>query len=75
MGTPAQYYRTLLSPEGQRSPTNANSKYVADLFRRYSLSYPAADPAVYDIDCMRRFEQLELSDAIPDEISILNFND
>lgn len=40
----------------------------------YALSDPAAEEALYDIESMRRFAQLELNvDAIPDETTILNF--
>lgn len=40
----------------------------------YALSDPAAEEALYDIDCMRRFAKLELlEDALPDETTILNF--
>jgi IS5 family transposase len=40
----------------------------------YNLSDPAAEEALYDIESMRRFAQLELVvDALPDETTILNF--
>jgi IS5 family transposase len=40
----------------------------------YSLSYPGAEEALYDICSMRTFAGLELGrDAIPDETTILNF--
>ena len=40
----------------------------------YSLSDPAAEEALYDIECMRRFALFELGDdALPDETTILNF--
>ena len=40
----------------------------------YSLSDPAEEEALYDIESMRRFAQLELlDDAIPDETTILKF--
>ncbi len=40
----------------------------------YSLSDPAAEEALYDIESMRNFAGLELVvDAIPDETTILNF--
>lgn len=40
----------------------------------YALSDPAAEEALYDIECMRRFAQFELGDdALPDETTILNF--
>lgn len=40
----------------------------------YNLSDPGAEEALYDIESMRRFSQLELGkDAIPDETTILNF--
>ena len=40
----------------------------------YVLSDPAAEEALYDIECMRSFAHLELGeDPIPDETTILNF--
>ena len=40
----------------------------------YSLSDPAAEEVLYDIEIMRQFAQLELfDDAIPDETTILKF--
>lgn len=40
----------------------------------YSLSDPAAEEALYDIESMRRFARLDLVvDALPDETTILNF--
>ena len=40
----------------------------------YSLSDPAAEEALYDIESMRWFAQLELlEDALPDETTILKF--
>lgn len=40
----------------------------------YALSDPAAEEALYDIECMRNFAHLELGeDTIPDETTILNF--
>lgn len=40
----------------------------------YSLSDPAAEEALYDMESMRHFTSLELGkDAIPDETTILNF--
>jgi len=40
----------------------------------YALSDPAAEEALYDIECMRTFAQLELGEnPIPDETTILNF--
>ena len=40
----------------------------------YSLSDPAVEESLYDIESMRRFTGLELlEDAIPDETTILNF--
>ena len=40
----------------------------------YSLSDPAMEEALYDIESMRRFSGLELVvDALPDETTILNF--
>ena len=47
---------------------------ICFLQRWYSLSDPAAEEALYDIESMRRFAQLELlDDAIPDETTILKF--
>ena len=40
----------------------------------YTLSDPAAEEALYDMESMRRFAKLELGeDALPDETTILNF--
>jgi len=40
----------------------------------YTLSDPAAEEALYDIESMRRFAKLELvEDALPDETTILQF--
>lgn len=40
----------------------------------YALSDPGAEEALYDMESMRRFVQLDLQDdAIPDETTILNF--
>lgn len=40
----------------------------------YALSDPAAEEALYDIECMRNFAKLDLiEDALPDETTILNF--
>ena len=40
----------------------------------YALSDPAAEEALYDMDSMRHFAQLELGDdALPDETTILRF--
>jgi IS5 family transposase len=40
----------------------------------YGLSDPAMEDALYDIESMRRFADIDLaSDAIPDETTILNF--
>ena len=39
----------------------------------YSLSDPAMEDALYEIESMRRFAGLKLSDALPDETTILNF--
>ena len=40
----------------------------------YSLSDPAAEEALYDMECMRQFAKLELNeDPIPDETTILKF--
>jgi transposase, IS5 family len=39
----------------------------------YNLSDPAMEDALYEIESMRRFARLKLSDALPDETTILNF--
>lgn len=39
----------------------------------YNLSDPAMEDALYEIESMRRFAGLTLSDALPDESTILNF--
>ena len=40
----------------------------------YALSDPAMEDALYEIESMRRFARLELSDdALPDETTILKF--
>jgi IS5 family transposase len=39
----------------------------------YNLSDPAMEDALYEIESMRRFAGLRLSDRIPDETTILNF--
>lgn len=39
----------------------------------YNLSDPAMEDALYEIDSMRRFAGLRLSDRLPDETTILNF--
>lgn len=39
----------------------------------YNLSDPGMEDALYEIESMRRFAGLRLSDAIPDETTILNF--
>ena len=39
----------------------------------YNLSDPAMEDALYEIESMRRFAGLKLSDALPDETTILNF--
>ena len=39
----------------------------------YNLSDPGVEEALYDMESMRRFAQIELiDDAIPDETTILN---
>ncbi|WP_199176101.1 transposase, partial [Zhongshania marina] len=39
----------------------------------YSLSDPAMEDALYEIESMRRFAGLRLSDRLPDESTILRF--
>jgi IS5 family transposase len=39
----------------------------------YNLSDPAMEDALYEIESMRRFAGLRLSDTLPDETTILNF--
>ncbi len=39
----------------------------------YNLSDPAMEDALYEIESMRRFADLRLSDSLPDETTILNF--
>ena len=39
----------------------------------YNLSGPAMEDALYEIESMRRFAGLRLSDNLPDETTILNF--
>ena len=39
----------------------------------FNLSDPAMEDALYDTPCMRGFARLSLSEAIPDETTILNF--
>ncbi len=39
----------------------------------YNLSDPAMEDALYEIESMRRFSGLRLSERIPDETTILNF--
>lgn len=39
----------------------------------YNLSDPAMEDALYEIESMRRFAGLRLSDSLPDETTILNF--
>jgi IS5 family transposase len=38
-----------------------------------NLSDPAMEDALYEIESMRRFAGLQLSDRLPDETTILNF--
>ena len=45
--------------------------YCMQLF--YNLSDPGMEDALYEIESMRRFAGLRLSDRIPDETTILNF--
>ena len=39
----------------------------------YNLSDPGMEDALYEIESMRRFAGLRLSDNLPDETTILNF--
>ncbi len=39
----------------------------------YNLSDPGMEDALYEIESMRRFARLRLSDSLPDETTILNF--
>ena len=39
----------------------------------YNLSDPAMEDALYEIESMRRFAGLKITDALPDETTILNF--
>ena len=39
----------------------------------YNLSDPAMEDALYEIESMRRFAGLRLSDNLPDETTVLNF--
>jgi len=39
----------------------------------YNLSDPAMEDSLYEIESMRRFAGLKITDAIPDETTILNF--
>lgn len=39
----------------------------------YNLSDPGMEDALYEIDSMRRFAQLSVTESIPDETTILNF--
>jgi len=39
----------------------------------YNLSDPAMEDSLYEIESMRRFSGLRLSEKIPDETTILNF--
>ena len=45
--------------------------HIMQLF--YNLSDPAMEDSLYEIESMRRFAGLRLSDSIPDETTILNF--
>lgn len=40
----------------------------------YNLSDPAKEDALYEIESMRRFAGLRLSDSLPDETITLNFH-
>lgn len=39
----------------------------------YNLSDPALEDSLYEIESMRRYAGLRLSESIPDETTILNF--
>lgn len=58
-----------------RKPMPMNSMLrIYFLQQWYALADPAAEEALYDMESMRRFADLELGeDAIPDESTILNF--
>lgn len=58
-----------------RPPIAINSMLrIYFLQQWYSLSDPAAEEALYDIESMRRFAHLDLiDDALPDETTILKF--
>jgi len=45
--------------------------HIMQLF--YNLSDPAMEDSLYEIESMRRFAGLRLSDSIPDETTMLNF--
>jgi transposase, IS5 family len=62
-------------PHGGRRPfALAVMLRIYCLQQWYSLSDPGAEEALYDIQSMRAFCNLELGrDAIPDETTILNF--
>lgn len=67
----ARYY-----PKGQNGrppyPLSAMLRvHCMQLF--YNLSDPAMEDALYEIESMRRFAGLRLSDRLPDETTILNF--
>ena len=64
-----------VGPQGGRRPSPLPVMVrIYCLQQWYSLSDPGAEAALYDIQSMRSFCELELGrDAIPDETTILNF--
>ena len=64
-----------MGPQGGRRPFPLPTMLrIYCLQQWYTLSDPAAEEALYDIQSMRAFAGLELGrDAIPDETTILNF--
>ena len=77
---PWQRWLKLIEPHYPRKGNGRPPMPIESMLRIYcmqqwySLSDPAAEEALYDIECMRRFAQLELGeDALPDETTILNF--
>lgn len=60
--------------QGRRPMELSTMLRIHFLQQWYSLSDPAAEEALYDMESMRRFAGVELgSDPIPDETTILNF--
>jgi IS5 family transposase len=57
-----------------RRPYELESMLRVHLMQNFfTLSDPAMEDALYDTPCMRRFARLSLTEAIPDETTILNF--